>query len=69
MAHRKLYFTCDVRDPYMGNTIPVQIEVQLGEEVYTGLHKPDMRVLVTNGEGMTMEARPIDPEDVHTMNT
>jgi 3-oxoacyl-[acyl-carrier-protein] synthase III len=53
----------------MGNTIPVSIEVQLGEEVYTGLHKPSLRILVTNGEGMTMEARPVEPEDVHPMNT
>jgi hypothetical protein len=69
MAHRKLYYTCDVRDPYMGNTIPVKIEIRLGEEVYTGLHDPNLRVLVTNGEGMTMEARPVDPPDVHRMNT
>ena len=65
MAHRKLYFICDVRDPYMGNTIPVTVEVHIGEEP----EPPPLRVLVTNGEGITMEARHIDNPDVHRMNT
>ena len=64
MAHSKYYFTCDVRDPYMGNTLPVTVEVQLGEHERT----PPVRVLVTNGEGITMEGKPIRPEDVHPMN-
>ncbi len=61
----KLRYKCDVRDPYMGNTIPIMIELISAEF----REFPPMIIKVTNGEGMTIEAHPIDPEDVHPMNT
>lgn len=56
------YMKCDIRDPYMGNTIPVTIELRWDGE---GLRE----LIVTNGEGISIKAKPYDPEDVQPMNT
>jgi len=52
----KLFYKCDLRDPYMGNTIPVTIEVIVKST------RIDVRL--TNGEGMSVSAHRIpDPEE------
>lgn len=54
-------FQADMRDPYMGNTLPVIVHIYRDEDGYL------MRVTVVSPEGIEMPAKRID-EDVQPLN-
>ena len=58
MAHIKRYFKVKVREPYMGNDVPLKIEVRVGE--YNS--EVPLEVIVTNPDGMCYHATEISIE-------
>lgn len=53
--HLRKYFKVKIREPYMGNDVPLKIEVRVYE------HGPVI-VKVWNPEGMVYEATEVEPE-------
>ncbi len=57
MSHRQ-YFEVEVREPYMGNVLPLKIEVRLVK----GEKETYINVIVVSPEGIRNLAKPISPE-------
>ena len=49
MAYFKRYFKVDIRDPYMGNTLPLKFEVHLPP--YLGNEEGEPKLIVVDSEG------------------
>ena len=55
---KKFYYKVDLREPYMGNTLIV------GVEVYLDMRTPSYTVVITTAhDGMRQEMKPIYPEE------
>lgn len=52
MAHRRYYFKADIRDPYMGNTLPMKFEIRVYEENVA-------RLVIKDSEGREITAQSI----------
>lgn len=59
MAHRIRYFKVDIREPYMGNTLPLKFEVQIPHAL---AENQEVELVVINPEGRRHHAQPISPE-------
>lgn len=54
----RLHYKADVREPYMGNTVPIQVNVLVDEDGYI------KGVEVVNPEGIITIAKSVNPKDV-----
>ncbi|KKN23495.1 hypothetical protein LCGC14_0904300 [marine sediment metagenome] len=50
MAYFKRYFKVDIREPYMGNTLPLKFEVQVSH-MLGSKGPPQVELVVVNSEG------------------
>ncbi len=53
--HLRRYFEAKIREPYMGNTLPVKVEVKVYEN-------GNVTIKVVNPEGIFYDAKEIDIE-------
>lgn len=58
MSHKRTHFYVKVREPYMGNLVPIRLEVRVPEEGDPG----SVQVFVKNPEGILYVADQTDPQ-------